>query len=101
MENLWLGVKKTPAKYFFDRSTFRLEEIHITFELHTSKSQKYIFLEVCHVGYQSFSDTPTKRLVKKSSRCDLSRLRKVQKCVFLGLVSEKGYFHHIIGLFSA
>ena len=46
------------------------------------KRQKIMFLEYGHLGYHTFCDTPTKRLVKTPGFCDLTGLRKVQKCVF-------------------
>ena len=48
-----LGVKKTPAKYFFDRSTFRLEEIHITFKFTLGKV-KIFFLKCVMWGINPF-----------------------------------------------
>ena len=58
-----------------------------------------ICLEYGHMGYQTLCDTPTKKFVKKSGLCNLSTLRKVQKCVFSGYNFEKANFNIIFGLF--
>ena len=48
------------------------------------------FSEYGHVGYQTFCETLTKRLVKPPALCDLRGLIKVQKCVFIAYNFENG-----------
>ena len=58
-------------------------------EMIAKKVSKKIIFEYGHVGYQTFSNPQTKRLVKKSGLCDLTGLRKIQKCVFLCMILKR------------
>ena len=66
-----------------------------------SEGRHFFVSKVCHVGYQTRCQSPTKRYLKTELENNVPVLRKVQKRCFFRTFFMMSWKYHIFGLFSA